>query len=159
MQNLQQLSDVPADVALASALPPADAHSPVTISIVHDHLGLYENGIMDAEPKKLYRCDRCPYANIRRDYLLSHLKFHMVSNSLLCPYCDYSAPKQALLTQHIRVHFCPLPELTDWVSENVRGNDTDESHYMDIEEVIKSASDPQVITKDEIINTESVTFE
>ncbi|XP_005092652.1 uncharacterized protein LOC101864368 [Aplysia californica] len=143
INNLQQLSDVPADVALASALPPADAHSPVTISVVHDHLGLYENGIMDAEPKKLYRCDRCPYANIRRDYLLSHLKFHMVSSSLVCPYCDYSAPKQALLTQHIRVHFCPLPELSDWLLETGLGETHAGAQSLDLLEALKVAHEYQ----------------
>ena len=83
---------VPADVALASALPPTDSSEPVTISVVHDHLELYENddnNSFDAEPKKLYRCDRCPYANVRRDHLLTHLRFHLAKSSFHCPYCDY----------------------------------------------------------------------
>lgn len=119
--NLQHLREVPADVALASALPPADSAEPVTISVIHDHLELYENddsNSLSAGPRKLYRCDRCPYANVRRDHLLTHMRFHLTTSSFHCPYCDYSAPKQQLLTQHLRVHFCPLPELSDWLIEN-----------------------------------------
>ncbi|CAL1532373.1 unnamed protein product [Lymnaea stagnalis] len=145
--NLQHLSEVPADVALASALPPADTDTTVTISVIHDHLGLYENSIYDAEPKKLYRCDRCPYANVRRDYLLSHLKFHMVPSVLVCPYCDYSAPKQPLLTQHIRVHFCPLPELSDWLLENGQTERETGQRHIDLAEALKVAHEYQNVSK------------
>ncbi|GFO47364.1 Zinc finger protein 64 [Plakobranchus ocellatus] len=145
--NLHHLSEVPADVALASALPPADTETTVTISVIHDHLGLYENNIYDSEPKKLYRCDRCPYANIRRDYLLSHLKFHMVTSAFACPYCDYSAPKQSLLTQHVRVHFCPLPELSDWLLENGQTERETSHRQMDLGEALKVARDYQMQTK------------
>ncbi|RUS73471.1 hypothetical protein EGW08_018769 [Elysia chlorotica] len=141
--NLHHLSEVPADVALASALPPADSETTVTISVIHDHLGLYENSIYDSEPKKLYRCDRCPYANVRRDYLLLHLKFHMVSSAYACPYCDYSAPKQALLNQHVRVHFCPLPELSDWLLENGQTERETSHRQMDLGEALKVAKDYQ----------------
>ncbi|GFR93809.1 zinc finger protein 64 [Elysia marginata] len=141
--NLHHLDEVPADVALASALPPADSETTVTISVIHDHLGLYENSIYDSEPKKLYRCDRCPYANVRRDYLLLHLKFHMVASAYACPYCDYSAPKQALLTQHIRVHFCPLPELSDWLLENGQTERETSHRQMDLGEALKVARDYQ----------------
>ncbi|KAH9515691.1 hypothetical protein Btru_011748 [Bulinus truncatus] len=141
--NLQHLNEVPADIALASALPPADTETAVTVSVVHDHLGLYENSIYDSEPKKLYRCDRCPFANIRRDYLLSHLKFHMVPSALVCPYCDYSAPKQPLLTQHIRVHFCPLPELSDWLLENGQTERETSQRHIDLGEALKVAQEYQ----------------
>ncbi|XP_059162480.1 uncharacterized protein LOC131945881 isoform X2 [Physella acuta] len=141
--NLQHLSEVPADVALASALPPTDTDATVTISVIHDHLGLYENSIYDTEPKKLYRCDRCPYANVRRDYLLSHLKFHMVPSALVCPYCDYSAPKQPLLSQHIRVHFCPLPELSDWLLENGQTERETSQRHIDLAEALKVAHEYQ----------------
>jgi uncharacterized Zn-finger protein len=64
----------------------------VTISVIHDHLELYENDeslSLDAGPRKLYRCDRCPYANVRRDHLLTHLRFHLTTSQFQCPYCDY----------------------------------------------------------------------
>lgn len=119
LSNLQMLSDVPADVALSSALPPLDKKGTFSVSVTHDHMDLYENSSeLDIEPKKLYRCDRCPYANVRRDHLLAHLKFHMIKSELACPYCDYSVSKQHLLTQHIGVHFCPLPELSSWLAQN-----------------------------------------
>jgi KRAB domain-containing zinc finger protein len=119
LSNLQMLSEVPADVALSSALPPLDKKGTFAVSITHDHMDMYENSSeLDVEPKKLYRCDRCPYANVRRDHLLAHLKFHMVKSELACPYCDYSVSKQHLLTQHIGVHFCPLPELSSWLAQN-----------------------------------------
>jgi len=71
----------------------------------HDKLALYENSEEFVEPKKLYRCDRCPFTNTRRDNLLAHLKFHMIRSALQCSYCDYSVSKQHLLTQHMKVHF------------------------------------------------------
>lgn len=114
--NLQFLPDMPADVALASMLTNNDAKNPV--SITHDHIDLYENQSENMEPKKLYRCDRCPYANVRRDHLLAHLRCHMVKNEFSCPYCDYSVGKINVLIQHVKVHFSPLPELSEWLAEN-----------------------------------------
>ena len=68
-------------------------------------MDLYENSDQYTEPRKLYHCDRCPYTNVRRDNLLSHLKFHMIKSELKCDYCDYSVGKHELLVQHVRVHF------------------------------------------------------
>ena len=145
LSNLQLLEEVPADVALASALPPLDRKGSFTVSITHDHMDLYENSPeLEIEPKKLYRCDRCPYANVRRDHLLAHLKFHMIKSELICPYCDYSVAKQHLLTQHIRVHFCPLPELSNWLAQNgeierVKGSkDPDISEALFVAELFRS---------------------
>ena len=102
--NLQRLPQLPADVAAATNFP-AETTDPASQQGIHDHLELYENTMDFTEPKKLYRCDRCPYTNVRRDHLLSHLRFHMVQSELQCPYCDYSVSKQHLLVQHVRVHF------------------------------------------------------
>lgn len=113
--NLQYLPEMPADVALASMITNNDSKNPV--SITHDHIDLYENQPEDLEPKKLYRCDRCPYANIRRDHLLAHLRCHMVKNEYACPYCDYSVGKTHVLVQHVKVHFSPLPEFSEWLVE------------------------------------------
>lgn len=121
ISNLQQLPEIPADLALASVLPPMDPKNFTPLAVTHDHLDLYENTQPekeDSEPKKLYRCDRCPYSNTRRDHMLTHLKFHIVQSELACPYCDYSVSKNHLLAQHVRVHFCPLPELASWLTEN-----------------------------------------
>ena len=102
--NLQQLPEVPADVAAAANFTGSSAGSESN-SVNGDELNLYENSSQFKEPKKLYRCDRCPYTNVRRDYLLTHLKFHMTRSELTCPYCDYSVHQPNLLNQHIRVHF------------------------------------------------------
>ena len=110
ISNLQRLPEVPADVAAASNYPNTTADSPSKASTstkhgIHDQLNMYENSADFSEPKKLFRCDRCPYTNTRRDHLLSHLKFHMIHSDNQCPYCDYSVTKVHLLNQHIKVHF------------------------------------------------------
>jgi len=56
------------------------------------------------QDRQLFRCDRCPYANSRRDHLLCHSRFHDSGGPLRCPQCDYSVSKVHLLTQHMRVH-------------------------------------------------------
>ncbi|XP_041375200.1 zinc finger protein Xfin-like [Gigantopelta aegis] len=140
LSNLQYLTEVPADVALASALPAVDDKKPVTISVTHDHLELYENiPESELEPKKLYRCDRCPYANVKRDHLLTHLKFHMIRSEISCPYCDYSVPNHQFLTQHIRVHFCPLPEFSEWLTQNGQTDRIQKEEQLDISEALEVA--------------------
>ena len=97
--------------------------------------------------RSLYRCDRCPYANVRRDHLLTHLKFHMLKSTLACPYCDYSVSKQHHLAQHIKVHFCPLPELSNWLTENGQLDRVKQSKDPDISEAIYVA---QLYKRDEL---------
>ncbi|KAL3859797.1 hypothetical protein ACJMK2_009991 [Sinanodonta woodiana] len=137
IMNLQHLPEVPADVALSSMLPMDDSTEPV--SVTHDHFDLYENTENENEPKKLYRCDRCPYANVRRDHLLAHLKCHMIKSDISCPYCDYSVAKVHVLIQHIRVHFSPLPELSDWLAQNGQIDRVKQSKETDIREAIEIA--------------------
>ncbi|KAL5021317.1 hypothetical protein ScPMuIL_000472 [Solemya velum] len=140
ISNLQHLPEVPADVALASAVPVTESGKPVTVSITHDHIELYENSAeFNGEPKKLYRCDRCPYANVRRDHLLTHLKFHMLKSDLACPYCDYSVSKQHLLAQHIKIHFSPLPELSTWLAQNGQMERVEQTKEPDISEALEIA--------------------
>ncbi|KAL4234325.1 hypothetical protein ACF0H5_005976 [Mactra antiquata] len=135
--NLQYLPEMPADVALASMITNNDSKQPV--SITHDHIDLYENQPDDFEPKKLYRCDRCPYANICRSNLLAHLRCHMLKNEHACPYCDYSAGKPHVLMQHVKVHFSPLPELSDWITENGGAERLKEVKNPDLKEAIEVA--------------------
>ena len=52
----------------------------------------------------------------------------------------FSAPKQALLTQHVRVHFCPLPELSDWLLENGQTERETSQRKMDLGEAFKVKS-------------------
>ena len=102
--NLLSLPEVPADVAAAANFP-GQTDDPISQFGTYDHMDLYENSDQYTEPRKLYHCDRCPYTNVRRDNLLSHLRFHMIKSELRCDYCDYSVDKQELLVQHVRVHF------------------------------------------------------
>lgn len=155
--NLQHLPEVPADMMLASSLPRVtDSKEPVTYNITHDHMDLYENAEQDTEPRKLYRCDRCPYANVRRDHLLAHIKNHMIRSELACPYCDYSVAKQHHLVQHIRVHFSPLPELSNWLCENGQSDRAEKDKYQDISEAITLA---QVFQKSGTENSKEVEIE
>ncbi|XP_064639933.1 uncharacterized protein LOC135495354 [Lineus longissimus] len=110
ISNLRNLPELPADVAVAMVADVDEVpQDPIArYSGTHDHLELFENGMEYEEPKKLYRCDRCPFTNVRRDHLLTHLKCHMIRSDLQCPYCDYSVTKEHLLTQHVKVHFGPL---------------------------------------------------
>ena len=102
--NLLSLPEVPADVAAAANFP-GESDDPISQFGTHDDMDLYENSDQYTEPRKLYHCDRCPYTNVRRDNLLSHLRFHMIKSELTCDYCDYSVDKHELLVQHVRVHF------------------------------------------------------
>lgn len=120
--NLHRLPEVPADLAAASNFP-ANTTDPSSQAGVHDHLKLYENSDAYSEPKKLYRCDRCPYTNVKRENLLAHLKFHMVQSSIHCSYCDYSVSKEHLLVQHIKVHFTNALDLFDSPSKSNREDD------------------------------------
>ena len=61
--------------------------------------------------RPLFRCDRCPYSNSRRDHLLCHARFHASEGPLRCPQCDYSVSKVHLLTQHLRVHQLPTESM------------------------------------------------
>jgi hypothetical protein len=59
----------------------------------------------------------------------------------MCAFCS-SAPKQQLLTQHLRVHFCPLPELSDWLLENgqsERAQEVSDRVEADVGEAVKMA--------------------
>ena len=154
ISNLQQLPEVPADVAAATNYTADDVESDFG---VHDHLSLYENAEDFSEPKKLYKCDRCPYTNVRRDHLLAHLKFHMLRSDLQCPYCDYSVSKIHLLNQHLKVHFNSSTEDGDDNPSESRDNvssavtkPTDQPEFIDISELGKT------IHKDKPINSHEV---
>ncbi|ELT93745.1 hypothetical protein CAPTEDRAFT_227359 [Capitella teleta] len=102
ISNLHRLPTIPADVAAAANFDPEYGGQPEPIKEVPQ---LYENSSEFEEPKKQFRCDRCPYSNARRDMLLSHLKFHLLKSELKCQFCDYSVSKQHLLNQHMKIHF------------------------------------------------------
>ena len=157
--NLQRLPSMPADVAAASDFP-ATPDDPASQSGVHDHLNLYENSPEFTEPKKLYRCDRCPFTNPRRDNLLAHLKFHIVEAPLRCTYCDYSVTKQHLLVQHIRVHFAngsTESESAENIPPETESNDPNgQPEYIDISELGKGKIDSGKVELSEANNNNLV---
>ena len=73
----------------------------------NDPRGDSQTNVSSKEVRPLFRCDRCPYSNSRRDHLLCHARFHDSDGPLRCPQCDYSVSKVHLLTQHLRVHQLP----------------------------------------------------
>ena len=79
-----------------------DAKQPVEYQPPDDVLTSSSSSSKEVRP--LFRCDRCPYANSRRDHLLCHARLHSGDGPLRCPQCDYSVSKIHLLTQHLRVH-------------------------------------------------------
>lgn len=62
-----------------------------------------------SEPKKVFRCERCPYAHQRKDTVQSHMKRHVLpSNDSMCPHCDYGSSLASFLKEHIKLHFKPF---------------------------------------------------
>ena len=149
VSNLLSLPEVPADVAAAANFP-GNTDDPISQFGTHDHMDLYENSDQYTEPRKLYHCDRCPYTNVRRDNLLSHLRLHMIRSELKCDYCDYSVGKHELLVQHVRVHFVdPSAIKLDQNSNPIVSTARRESPAM--KPVLKDTANLSVNTKSSIL--------
>ena len=58
--------------------------------------------------KKLHRCSKCPYTNIRSRNVRLHELMHGFRRSehvlMKCPYCDYYVGAKGLLSHHMKVH-------------------------------------------------------
>lgn len=62
-----------------------------------------------SEPKKMFRCERCPYSHQRKDTVQSHMKRHVLpSTDTMCPHCDYGSSLASFLKEHIKLHFKPF---------------------------------------------------
>ena len=149
VSNLMKLPEVDADIAAAANFPVEKVEEQA--NSVHDHLELYENTENFMEPKKLYRCDRCPYANVQRSHLLSHLRCHMIKNCLQCPHCDYSVPKQHLLMQHIKIHFTGMDSDNATKSDD---SDSEEELAIPLENSINSVDKMDLPTQDDVKKAE-----
>jgi len=84
--------------------PDLDTKRPTEQSTTNDPSVNSATNSSTKEVRPLFRCDRCPYSNSRRDHLQCHARFHASDGPLHCPQCDYSVSKVHLLTQHLRVH-------------------------------------------------------
>lgn len=67
----------------------------------------------------------------------------------------FSAPKQQLLTQHIRVHFCPLPELADWLTENGQAERAQEVNDIDLTQALEVAEKFQSSPKRKLLDLQA----
>ena len=76
--------------------------------------------------------------------LLHVVRFHVTTARCMTV---HSAPKQQLLTQHIRVHFCPLPELSDWLIENGQSERAQEVNDIDLTQALEVAEKFQKSSK------------
>ena len=70
-----------------------------------------KNAKEDEKDKRVFYCQFCPYANVRRDAVDSHSQRH-VSNGgkglYRCNFCDYTASQPNFLKDHTKVHFKPF---------------------------------------------------
>ncbi|XP_076040986.1 uncharacterized protein LOC143025351 isoform X2 [Oratosquilla oratoria] len=61
--------------------------------------------------RRVYYCQYCPYANIRRDAVDSHSLRHQANGGYgvyRCTYCDYTASQPNFIKEHTKVHFRPF---------------------------------------------------
>ncbi|XP_050715478.1 uncharacterized protein LOC126998114 isoform X3 [Eriocheir sinensis] len=65
----------------------------------------------DERERRVYYCQYCPYANIRRDAVDSHSMRHRANGgfgSYKCTFCDYTASQPNFIREHTKVHFRPF---------------------------------------------------
>ncbi|XP_063881967.1 uncharacterized protein LOC135112036 isoform X3 [Scylla paramamosain] len=65
----------------------------------------------DEKERRVYYCQYCPYANIRRDAVDSHSLRHRANGgygSYKCTFCDYTASQPNFIREHTKVHFRPF---------------------------------------------------
>lgn len=65
----------------------------------------------DEKERRVYYCQFCPYANIRRDAVDSHSLRHRANGgfgSYKCTFCDYIASQPNFIREHTKVHFRPF---------------------------------------------------
>lgn len=65
----------------------------------------------DDKDKKVFYCQYCPYANMRRDAVDSHSLRHQANMGrglYQCNFCDYTASQPNFIREHTRVHFRPF---------------------------------------------------
>lgn len=66
-------------------------------------------GYLDPDEKKImFICDRCPYAQNRKDAVQSHQRRHWLRDGFKCPYCDYTSMQSGFVHSHIKMHIQPL---------------------------------------------------
>ncbi|XP_042232612.1 uncharacterized protein LOC121873259 isoform X1 [Homarus americanus] len=65
----------------------------------------------DEKERRVYYCQYCPYANVRRDAVDSHSLRHHANGGYgvyKCTFCDYTASQPNFIREHTKVHFRPF---------------------------------------------------
>nr|XP_045616130.1 uncharacterized protein LOC123769175 isoform X3 [Procambarus clarkii] len=65
----------------------------------------------DDKDRRVFYCQYCPYANLRRDAVDSHSLRHHANGGYgvyKCTFCDYTASQPNFIREHIKVHFRPF---------------------------------------------------
>ncbi|XP_053634782.2 uncharacterized protein [Cherax quadricarinatus] len=65
----------------------------------------------DDKDRRVYYCQYCPYASLRRDAVDSHSLRHHANGGYgvyKCTFCDYTASQPNFIREHIKVHFRPF---------------------------------------------------
>lgn len=65
----------------------------------------------DEKERRVYYCQYCPYANVRRDAVDSHSLRHQANGGYgvyKCTFCDYTASQPNFIREHTKVHFRPF---------------------------------------------------
>ncbi|KAF2368548.1 Zinc finger C2H2-type [Trinorchestia longiramus] len=63
------------------------------------------------DSKRVFYCQYCPYANVRRDAVDSHSLRHIANGGkglYKCNFCDYIASQPNFIKDHTKVHFKPF---------------------------------------------------
>ena len=80
--------------------------------LLQNKKGVSEAAKKDEEKeRRVYYCQYCPYANIRRDAVDSHSLRHRANGgfgSYKCTFCDYTASQPNFIREHTKVHFRPF---------------------------------------------------
>lgn len=80
--------------------------------LLQNKKGVGEASKKDEEKeRRVYYCQYCPYANIRRDAVDSHSLRHRANGgygSYKCTFCDYTASQPNFIREHTKVHFRPF---------------------------------------------------
>ncbi|KAK3887418.1 hypothetical protein Pcinc_008477 [Petrolisthes cinctipes] len=84
--------------------------------LLQNKKGVTDSAKRDEEKeRKVYYCQYCPYANVRRDAVDSHSLRHHANGgygSYRCTFCDYTASQPNFIREHTKVHFRPFKYVT-----------------------------------------------
>lgn len=75
----------------------------------HTHLH-YRGALKQKQPRKTFRCDKCPASFSKYNRFQKHLALHGCKERFCCSHCDYSVKFAANLVKHRKIHKVLVPE-------------------------------------------------